>query len=189
MVERLSELDLKIVNQLYVNGRISLTELAERIDSSRPTATKRLEHLMEEEIVEIKGGVNLRKFGFKIANVGLEVKEEEARKDVEWYLKRCPRVLNIFRSTGKANIHIDIWGEDDDTIKSTIESFRDLSNAEIIFTRYLGTPIHGNIIIDLNTLDKTETPCGKICSECSRYTNTWCVGCPTTINYQNPIKQ
>ena len=189
MVGKLNELDLKIVNQLYEDGRISISELAARIDSSRPTVTNRLERLIKDEIVEIKGGLNLRTLGFKIAYVGLEVKEEDARKDIEFYLKKCPRVLNIFRSTGKANIHLNIWGEDDETIKSTIESFRDLHNAEIIYTRYLGTPIYGNIIINLNTFYKTETPCGKICSECHRYTNEWCVGCPITIHYKNPIQK
>jgi DNA-binding Lrp family transcriptional regulator len=158
MVDKLNELDLKIINQLYENGRLSITELAARLGSSRPTITNRLERLIKDEVLAIKGGLNLRKLGFKIANVGIEVKEEEARKDIEGY-------------------------------KSTIESFRDLHNAEIIYTLYLGTPIHGNIIINLNPFDKTETPCGKICSECHRYSNEWCVGCPSTIHYKNPIQK
>lgn len=183
----LDQHDFKIVRQLQLDGRISTTELAKKVGLSRPTVTNRLKRLINERQVLIVGGLNLEKFGIKIANVGLEVKTDETRKAVEEFLKSCPRVLDIFRTPEKANLQLRVWGEDDQTINSTIESIRDLPNVEIVYTRYLGTPIHGNIIINLGIAGKGETPCGRVCKNCHRFINKWCMGCPASLDYRNPL--
>jgi len=187
MVDKLDLLDLEIIRQLQKDGRISVTELAEKVKSSRATVTNRLKRLMDEELIIFGGGLNLRKFGFKMASVGLEVKKESSRKEVEAYLKNCSRVLNVFRIPEKANIHLIVWGEDEPTINSTIEFFRDLSNVEIVYTHYLGTPIHGNIIINVESGNNAETPCGMKCADCYMYENGWCLGCPASKDYKNPL--
>jgi len=185
--KRLDKLDLKLVHRLQKDARASITELAEKVESSRPTVTNRLKRLIDDELVLIRGGLNLRELGFKMASVGLEVINDETRKEVEQYMKNCPRVLSLSRTPGKANIHIRVWGEDDQTIKSTIESFRDMPNVDIIYTHYLGTPIHGDIVINVETSRGVETPCGRTCSSCYRYNSSWCVGCPLTADYKSPL--
>lgn len=187
MVDKLDHLDLKIIHELQKDGRISVTDLAKKINSTRPTVTNRLRRLINEELINVVGGLNLREFGFKIVSVGLEVRKEPARKDVETYLKGCPRVLNMFRTPGKANIHAIVWGEDDQTLNSTLESFRDLPNVEIVYTHYLGTPIHGNITVNLVSGGNDEPPCGMECVDCYRYNNAWCFGCPASKHYKNPL--
>lgn len=187
MVNKVDHLDLEIIRLLQKDGRISVTELAEKVKSSRATVTNRLRRLMDEELIMVRGGLNLRKFGFKMASVGLEVKKESARKEVEAYLKSCPRVLNVFRTPEKANIQLIVWGENEPTINSTIESFRDLPNVDIVYTHYLGTPIHGNIIINVFPSDRDEAPCGMKCTDCYRYNNAWCFGCPASKDYKNPL--
>jgi Lrp/AsnC family leucine-responsive transcriptional regulator len=187
MAKGLDELDLKILGELQRNGRASITDLANTVGSSRPTVTSRLRRLMEDKLVLVNGGLNLKKFGFKVACVGLEVKNDDSRRDVEVYLKGCPRVLNIFRTPEKANIHLAVWGEDDQTINSTIESFRDIMDVDIVYTHYLGTPIHGDLAIHVHTSGSAETPCGRVCHSCYRYDNEWCTGCPVTDDYKNPI--
>jgi len=187
MVGKLDQLDLKIIRQLQKDGRTSLVELARRVKSTRPTVTNRLKRLIDEELITVKGGLNLGKYGFRMASVGLEVKKESSRKEIETYLTNCPRVLNIFRTAEKANLHAILWGEDEQTINSTIESFRDLQNVEIVHTHYLGTPIHGNIIINVESGNDAETPCGMKCADCYRYHNAWCLGCPASKDYKNPL--
>lgn len=187
MVSKVDHLDLEIIRLLQKDGRISVTELAEKVKSSRATVTNRLKRLIDEELIMVRGGLNLWKFGFKMASVGLEVKKESSRKEVEAYLKNCPRVLNVFRIPEKANIHLIVWGENEPTINSTMESFRDLPNVEIVYTHYLGTPIHGNIIINEFPSNKDEAPCGMKCSDCYRYNNAWCLGCPASKDYKNPL--
>jgi Lrp/AsnC family leucine-responsive transcriptional regulator len=187
MANKIDALDLKIIYHLQNDGRVSLTELAEKVRSSRQTVATRLKRLMDDELVIVKGGFDLRKFGFKMASVGLEVKNEATRQDVEKHLKNCPRVLTIFRTPEKANIHIDVWGEDDQTLNSTIESFRDLENVEVIYNHYLGLLIHGDVIVSVVPNKSNVTPCGRKCSDCYRYNNLWCAGCPVTSDYKNPL--
>lgn len=184
---KFDKLDLKILYELQKDGRISITEIAERVGSSRPTVTSRVKQLLESRSVIIGAGLNLAAAGYKMACVGLEVRNEETRRNVEQLLKSCPRVLNVFRTPEKANIHIAVWGEEDQTINSTIESFRDLHDVDIVYTHYLGTPIHGDIGIKVTPAHSEETPCGKICSECHRYENKWCLGCPICVDYVNPM--
>ena len=187
MVEKLDALDLRILGELQKDARTSVTTLSDAVYSSRPTVTIRLKRLLEEERAIIRGGLNLRKLGFKMALVGLEVKGDDVRRDTEQYLKGCPRVLNIFRTPEKANIQLSVWGEDEQTINSTIESFRDLLNVEVVYTHYLGTPIHGDVVLKLESSVSDKTPCGKICSDCHRFKNTRCPGCPLSSDYENPL--
>ena len=187
MGNKLDDLDLKIIHQLDKDGRVPITELAKNVKSTRPTVTKRLKRLTDKKLTIVKGGLNLRGLGFKMASVGLEVKKESCRKEVEAYLKNCPRIVSLFRTTEKANTHAIVWGEDEQTIKSTIESFRDFQNVDIIYTHYLGTPIHGDTIINLESSKNEEPPCGMKCVDCYRYKNTWCRGCPVSKEYKNPL--
>ena len=139
---------------------------------------------MDEDTIKVKSGLNLRKFGFKMACVGIEVKSDEMRRKIEQSLKKCPRVLNIFRTSEKANIHVGVWGEDDHTINSNIESFRDLADVEIIYTHYLGTPIYGDLLVNINLNEGIEAPCSKVCKNCYRYEMDWCRGCPATPEHK-----
>jgi len=118
MSDNIDDLDLKIVLQLQENGRATITELAEKVGSSRPTVTNRLKRLIDEGLVIVTGGLNMSKFGYKMACIGLEVKSSETRVELEECLTHCPRVINMFRTTGKANLHIALWGEDDRALNS-----------------------------------------------------------------------
>jgi DNA-binding Lrp family transcriptional regulator len=183
-MQQINELDQKIIQQLWRDGRASVSDVAKHVGASRPTITKHLKLLRDNQIILIKGGLSLQASGFKMATIGLEVTNEATRQDLEQYLRNCPRVLTMFRTPGKANIHLEVWGEDDQTLASTIESFRDHANVDIIYTHALGTPIHGNRIITIAPKTDDTTPCGMDCATCHRYHNEWCVGCPASTHYK-----
>lgn len=187
MGEEIDELDLKIVLQLQENGRATITELADKVGSSRPTVTNRLKRLMDEEFVIVTGGVSMTKFGYKMACIGLEVKSSETRAEFERCLTYCPRVVNIFRTTDKANLHIALWGEDDKALHSTVEAMRDAENVDVVYAYYLGTPVHGEVPVKVYDKDGGVPPCEKDCTECHRYENIWCPGCPISSCYRNPM--
>ncbi len=100
---------------------------------------------------------------------------------------QVPQGPNHIRSPKKANIELGVWGENDQTINSTIESFRDIQDIDIVGINYLGSPVHGNIILRLNPGNLKVTLCGSICAECHRYQNDWCHGCPDSRDYKNPL--
>jgi DNA-binding Lrp family transcriptional regulator len=185
----IDQLDEKIIRLLNIDGCTSISELAEKAGSSRPTIAKRMKRLKDKKLIINKSGLNLRKFKFRISLVGMEVRTDKTREEIERIAKNCPRVLNIFRTHDKANIHLILWGEDNQTITSTIESFRDQKNVNIIYTHYLGSPIHGDIAIQLQTPQNKEAPCGKVCVDCYRYQNSWCLGCPSTKYFKTPFQK
>lgn len=187
MSDNFDELDLKIVLQLQENGRATITELAEKVGSSRPTVTNRLKRLIDEGTVIVTGGVNMSKFGYKMACIGLEVKSSETRAEFEECLTLCPRVINMFRTTGKANLHMALWGEDDRALHSTVEAMRDAENVDVVYAYYLGTPIHGDVPVKVYSNDGGMPPCEKLCTDCHRYENAWCPGCPISSAYRNPL--
>ena len=187
MFKALDDLDVKIIIELQRDGRMSISELAENVESSRLTVSKRLRRLIDNKFIIIRGGLNAKKMDFQLACVGLEVKSDLGRKEVECRLIGCPRVLNIFRTIEKANFHLAVWGEDDQTIKSTIESFREIPDADLIYCHYLGSPIHGELPINIHLKNQDVAPCGKTCSDCYRYINEWCLGCPATNYYRNTL--
>ena len=187
MNKKFDLLDIKLLQELQRDGRISITELAENVNSSRLTVSRRLKRLFEEKLVIVRGGLNANKMGFRMACVGLEAKGDMNRTEIENRLKGCPRIMNIFRTAEKANIHLAVWGEDDKTINSTIESFRDIPNIDLVYCHYLGSPIHGEIPIPIHSTSYDVSPCGKICSNCYKYQNEWCLGCPVTKYCKNPI--
>ena len=187
MKDNVDNLDLKIALQLQEDGRATITELADKVGSSRPTVTNRLKRLIDEGIVIVTGGVNMAKFGYKMACIGLEVKSSEARAEFEECLTHCPRVINMFRTTGKANLHVALWGEDDKALNSTVEGMRDAEKVDVVYAYYLGTPIHGDVPVKVYSNDGGTPPCEKNCKDCHRYKNVWCPGCPISSSYRNPL--
>ena len=185
---KIDKTDAKIIMELAENPRSTLTDLASKTKISRPTITTHLNSLIDSGLLLYQTGLSMRNLDFVTALVGIEVKSEEARIKAEKCLSCCPRVLNIFRTVGKANLHIYAWGEDEHTLTSTIESFRNLPHSDIISTTYLGHPIHGDFVIKIPGKKNTESPCGKqICTKCQTYLNGNCSGCPATNDYIGPL--
>ena len=187
MSHKLDKLDLKIVDRLQNNARISISELAQEVNASRQTVMNRLNRLLREDLITLKGGLNLKKFGFKTAYVGLEVKTDEARTSLLALLKDCPRILSFHRVAEKANLVAFLWGEDEKTLSSTIESFHRFQDVEIVYIHLLDAQILGEIIINVFSERKEISPCGRKCQECQRYKNQWCLGCPVVREYRSPL--
>ena len=186
---KLNKIDIKILEELSRNPNSTLTELASNTKISRPTITTHLKDLGDSEILIYKTGLSLRKMDFTTALVALEVKGEQSRSDIEGYLSHCPRVMNLFRTSGKSNLQVFCWGENEHTLASTIEDFRNLPGTEVVSSLFLGHPVSGDFVIDLSKEKSCKSPCGKIIStECQAYLRGDCFGCPGTVDYRGPLK-
>jgi DNA-binding Lrp family transcriptional regulator len=186
---KLDKTDIKIIQELSQNPQSTLTDIAANTKISRPTITTHLKTLSDSGFLIYEAGLSLKNMGFLTALVALEVKQEQSRIATESYLSHCPRVTHLFRTPGKANLHVFCWGENDRTLTATINTFRNMPNTEVISTLYLGQPIFGDCIIDISKEMSKESPCGKlICSECRTYINGDCLGCPSTEDYKGPLK-
>jgi len=185
--QKLDKIDIKIIEEISKNPRLTLTNLSTNTNISRPTLTTHLKDLSDSGLLIYEAGLSLKTLGFVTALVALEVKQEQSRIATENYLIHCPRVKYIFRTPGKANLHVICWGEENSTLIATINTFRNMPNTEVVSTLSLGTPIFGDYIIIPKQRSK-DNPCGNLCYECNTYLNGSCLGCPSTEAYKGPLR-
>jgi DNA-binding Lrp family transcriptional regulator len=186
--KKMDKVDLKIIQSLRNDARRSITELAKDAGISRPTAMKRLERMVKDTDICIDTGINIRKLGFRVGCVGIEVKEAEARKNVEKVLLSCPRVLMVLCPFEKISFSVYVYGENQESLRSTIYSLGELPGANIAYVNYSDPPLHPKtFIIDTYSKKESITPCGRNCSECYSYNQGICVGCPAVVEYKGPL--
>ena len=183
MYRKLDKVDLKIIRSLIQDGRKPVTQLAKEVGVSRPTAINRLKKLISENILSINAGVNIGKLGFRMACLTLEVKGVDNRQQFEKFLMNCPRVLTSFRLSGKSNLLITLFGENPETLMSTIESFRDFLGVNIIDVNHSEPSVSETFSLQVFPEKSDISPCGKKCSDCFRYQNDKCLGCPVVTEY------
>jgi DNA-binding Lrp family transcriptional regulator len=61
---KIDETDIRMVAKLAENGRLTSRSLAEELDISLPTCTRRLSHLLKEKVIDIRAVPNMSKFGY-----------------------------------------------------------------------------------------------------------------------------
>ena len=186
--KKLNKVDLKIIRSLRGDARRSITELASNAGISRPTAMKHLKKMLEKETIGIETGINLKELGFRIGCVGLEVKGAESRSKVKKILEKCPRVLMLLCPFEKINFSVYIFGEDQETLRSTIYGFAAFPDTSIAHVSYSDPPLYPKTFpIRIGGEKSTVAPCGIKCSDCFSYNEGVCVGCPDVVEYKGPL--
>jgi len=187
MPRKLDEVDLRIIKSLICDARRSATQLSKDVGVSRLTIINRLKKLTSENIIRTNVGINIGKLGFQTALIAVEVKGD-LKQQIERNLSECPRVLTLLRLNEKANLLILLYGEDQNSLGSTIECIRDLSHVSIVYAHHSRTPIIPEAF-SLRIFPKKNdlTPCGRRCNNCLRYQNGQCVGCSAVTEYKGPL--
>jgi len=187
MPQKLDKIDLRIIKSLMSDVRRSATQLSKDAGVSRLTIINRLKKLTAENIIGTNMGINIGKLGFQTALVALEVKGD-LKQQLERKISECPRVLTLLRLREKANLLVLLYGENQNTLGSTIECLRDLPNVDIIYVHHSSLPLFPETFSLRVFPDKNDlTLCGKKCGDCLRYQNDQCVGCPTVTEYKGPL--
>ncbi len=187
--KKLDKIDLQIIKELNKNPQLTLTDISTKTKISRPTITTHLKELNDSGLLLNQIGLSLKNMDFVTALVALEVKHEQSRMNSEKYLSECPRVKMIFRTPGKANLHVLCWGENESTLTATVDDFRNMPDTDVVSILYLGHPIYGDFVLDFSKEISQESPCGKlICKECKTFELGDCLGCPATPDYKGPLK-
>lgn len=184
----LDELDLQIVDLLSESPRIPMKTIAEKLNVTRLTISRRLQKLMQNDLIGFNVGLNLRKLGYRTAYIGFEIKSQEKRNQVVDLLKQCPRVLTILQPEAEANLMVYCYGETNTTLQSFIGSMRDSFMDRVIYVHYSEPPIYPNNICIKAYPNKTDiAPCGQKCESCLSYQNQRCLGCPAVKAYHGSI--
>ena len=79
----INNIDYKILNELAVNARIPLIELAEKLNSSSQTINYRIKNLIKSGIIQgFRTSIDLSKLGLHYFKVDIHLKEYSKRKDI-----------------------------------------------------------------------------------------------------------
>ena len=181
---KIDDIDLRIVDFLTEDPRRSVKDIAEKMNITRLTVTRRLDRLIKTGLLAINVGLNLKKLGFRTAYIGFEVKGRDKKRNVIESLSKCPRVLTILQPEEEANMMVYCYGETNTTLESFIETMRNAYTDRIMYVHYSEPPIYPEkICVKVYPEKKEITPCGQVCQDCYNYTRGKCLGCPAVKAY------
>ncbi len=117
--------DEEILEILEEDGRISFTELAQKVDFSEGTVRNRIEKMQESGVIE--------KFTVETSTEGsraVVMVELETGKDIEEVLKEFPKGIEILEVAGGYDLVLRIERRNNREINSLLDSVRSISGVE-----------------------------------------------------------
>ncbi|MFO7917539.1 MAG: response regulator [Anaerolineae bacterium] len=114
----MDETDRRIINLLCENGRRSNVDIARRLGVSEGTVRKRLDQLLEDGVLEIKGVVDPVKAGYETRVLIFLTIELPHMQEAEELLHRMPEISSIYWVTGEHDLVIDVILRSDDHLRS-----------------------------------------------------------------------
>ena len=192
-MSKLDEVDRKIVSKLQRDGCTTFEELGKITGYTSMGAKKRLEKLLQQNIIRVTALLNPKSLNLYAAIVLLEMESTEARSKLLERFRDCPRVIHIFTTLGGYNLIAIVVAEDQDTLESismekcSLRSSEGIRRSEfypigdIHYSPFLAIREH------LTHKGLTITPCNVDCRPCQRYKEDKCVGCPAARYYHGPL--
>jgi len=186
----MDDIDRKIISFLQEDGRISLSEMGQKVGLSHVSVSKRLKNLCES-LVNVSAGLNAEQLGLHVAVVNAEVETHERLRELVDIFSKCPRTVFVTTTTGAYNIMTIMVAEDADTLNAildvcSIRARKGIRRSEAIIGEAPVVPKYLPIKIVPNK-EMEIAPCGINCRKCLRYKNQKCLGCPATKYYRGPL--
>jgi len=113
---KLDKIDLKILNELQMNGDITNVKLANKLNISPPSCLRRVKSLEDKNLIlGYNAIVNPELLGYKVtvfAYVGLESQAENDLKTFENYISNFPEVRECHMLVGEVDFLLKIVAKD-----------------------------------------------------------------------------
>lgn len=110
--EHLDEVDYKIYRILNEDGRISDTELGERVNLSRTAVRRRRKKLQEENILKIIGVLVLQEVELSYVDVHVSLESDATREEIDAfisYLAGEEFIYEIDEYLGRSDLLVRVW--------------------------------------------------------------------------------
>lgn len=119
----IDKLDYQLLDEIALNARIPLVELADKLNCSSQTVNYKIKNLMKKGIIlAFRVDIDISKLGLQNCAIGLYLKDHSQRKHILNYIKKNPHVVDIMDMTvGWSDIGIEINVENIDTLTQTME--------------------------------------------------------------------
>jgi Lrp/AsnC family transcriptional regulator for asnA, asnC and gidA len=109
----LDELDFAILIQLQQDGRMSFTELAEKLDVSISNIRSRVTKLLEDKTIQVVGRVNPERVGFHVyANIKISIRPANRINEVADQLLEFKEISFMAITSGDFDLEIDVMCRD-----------------------------------------------------------------------------
>jgi Lrp/AsnC family transcriptional regulator, regulator for asnA, asnC and gidA len=105
----LDQTDQNIIELLRVDGRMSFTEIAKRLEMPEATARYRVQRLLQTEVIQVLAWPNPQKLGTPYVNVIFLTVENSAIDAVASSLAAVEAVRFVAVTSGRYNIIIDVF--------------------------------------------------------------------------------
>jgi Lrp/AsnC family transcriptional regulator for asnA, asnC and gidA len=114
MVEKLDNLDRKILNIIMDNARMASKDVAEQCGVSRAAVHQRIQRLIEMGVITGSGyKVNQRKLGYNTCTyVGVRLEKGSLYRDVATELAKIPEIVECHFTTGPYGMLIKAFAYD-----------------------------------------------------------------------------
>jgi len=118
-LERLDGLDLKIIQELSEDGRRSFVEIAKGSGLSPVAIKNRVERLIDDEVLKVKGLLNMEKVYSVSAHIEVEADHKTISKLIEKF-EKSPLVYHLVKTSGRYNLMISIAAPNLESIENFI---------------------------------------------------------------------
>jgi DNA-binding Lrp family transcriptional regulator len=93
---QIDKIDYQILDELALNARTPLLDLAKKINCSPQTINYRIKHLMQKKIIQaFRISINHAKLGLQGCAVDLYLKDQTMRRQILEYIEQKPNIYDI----------------------------------------------------------------------------------------------
>jgi Lrp/AsnC family transcriptional regulator for asnA, asnC and gidA len=121
-MEKVDELDKKILEVITLNARIPFKDVADVCGVSRAAIHQRVQRLMDIGVIVGSGyHVNPRMLGFRTCTyVGLSLAKGSMYKEVVEELKKIPEIVEAHFTTGNYSVIIKLYARDNEHLMNLL---------------------------------------------------------------------
>ncbi|GAB3103713.1 Lrp/AsnC family transcriptional regulator [Aestuariicella hydrocarbonica] len=102
----LDDLDIRIIEALNIDGRMPVTDIAARVDSTPSTVRKRMQRMDELEVMRVVAITDYYAAGYDVLMaIGVEV-ENRSAEEVGLELAELDKVFSVNLTTGRFDLEI-----------------------------------------------------------------------------------
>ncbi len=118
-LKKIDGIDSKIINILSDDGRASFVDIAKKIGLSSAGVKKRVERLENENVLKIKGFLNIEEFYSVSATIEIETDSKTISQLIELF-EKSPLVYHLIKTSGRYNLMVSIVAPNLDNIENFI---------------------------------------------------------------------
>jgi Lrp/AsnC family leucine-responsive transcriptional regulator len=109
----IDETDYHLLNELALDARIPLIDLAEKLDCSSQTVNYRIKNLLKNGVVQaFRVNIDIAKFGLQEYKVDIHLREHSQKDNIIKYLETKPNFFNLNLVLGWADIEPEFYVKD-----------------------------------------------------------------------------